>query len=93
MKFTPGPWREGNYKSTVVCDTPITEISGSDHVEYYGGHLICESVAPRNVSIIAAAPDMYEALISIENDDGSIPATIWALRNEALKKARGESDG
>jgi hypothetical protein len=30
---------------------------------------------------------MLDALRSIENDDNSIPATIWNLRNEAIKEA------
>ena len=42
-----------------------------------------------NMDLIAAAPEMYEALASIENDDGKIPAAIWAMRNAALAKARG----
>lgn len=35
--------------------------------------------------------ELYEALASIENDDGSIPPAIWDMRNAALAKARGES--
>lgn len=38
-----------------------------------------------------AAPDMLEALKSIENDDERIPKTIWKLRNAAIAKAEGES--
>lgn len=34
-------------------------------------------------------PLMYEALRSIENDDGTIPATIWEMRNAALAAAEG----
>jgi hypothetical protein len=46
----------------VVSDHPIGEIGGSDDVEYYGGHLVAETVAPRNLPVIAAAPDMLTAL-------------------------------
>jgi len=35
--------------------------------------------------------DLLEALENIENDDGRIPSTIWAMRNSAIAKARGES--
>lgn len=35
-------------------------------------------------------PDMYEALRSIENDDGSIPNTIWEMAQKALAKAEGK---
>jgi hypothetical protein len=34
----------------------------------------------------ALAGELAEALASIENDDGSIPATIWDMRNAALAK-------
>lgn len=40
--------------------------------------------------LFAAAPELYQALASIENDDGRIPATIWAMREAALAKVRGE---
>ena len=37
--------------------------------------------------LIAAAPDLLEALQNIENDDNRIPARIWEMRNQAIKKA------
>ena len=43
--------------------------------------------AQANAVLISAAPDLLEALISIENDDNSIPKAIWDLRNAAIKKA------
>ena len=39
--------------------------------------------------LLSAAPDLLEALENIENDDGRIPETIWAMRNAAIAKARG----
>lgn len=51
-------------------------------------NLSLEDVA--NAHLIAAAPKMFQALLSIENDNGSIPEAIWDLRNEAIAKARGE---
>jgi len=41
--------------------------------------------------LIAAAPELYEALDNLENDDGSIPDHAWKLVQAALAKARGES--
>ena len=42
-----------------------------------------------DAKLISAAPDLLEALVNIENDDGRIPETIWAMRNAAIAKARG----
>ena len=49
-----------------------------------------ENEMPYNAQLISAAPDLFEALINIENDDNRIPATIWEMRNKALNKALGE---
>ena len=40
-----------------------------------------------NAKLIAAAPDLLEALLNIENDDNHIPKSIWDLRNKAINKA------
>lgn len=60
-KHTPGPWRLGKSGGSVVADAPVPEISGSEAVEHYGGHLIAESIAPQNQPLIAAAPDLLLA--------------------------------
>lgn len=59
-KHTPGPWRASPRGGAVVADFPVPEISGSDDVEAYGGHLIAESIAPQNVPVIAAAADLLQ---------------------------------
>ncbi|MEO8824096.1 MAG: hypothetical protein ABI366_11040 [Ginsengibacter sp.] len=58
------------------------------------GKIICESphfdegkeLFKKHSKLIAAAPDLLEALRSIENDDGGIPETIWKMRNDAIYK-------
>lgn len=57
---SPGPWRVGKIKSTVVCDSHICGLIGANARDYYGGNLIGESVAPNNVRLIAAAPALLE---------------------------------
>lgn len=42
-----------------------------------------------NARLIAAAPDLLEALENLENDDGSIPAHAWNLAQAAIAKAKG----
>ena len=62
VMHTRGPWRPSPRGGAVVADYPVPEISGSDDVDYYGGHLIAESIAPQNVPVIAAAAELLEAL-------------------------------
>jgi len=46
-----------------------------------------EEVREANAKLIAAAPDLLEALMNIENDNNSIPESIWEIRNKAIEKA------
>ncbi len=62
MSHTPGPWRVGKSGGAVVADTPVRLIGGSDDVQHYGGHLIAESIALQNCDLIAAGPEMFDAL-------------------------------
>ena len=63
---TPGPWKigEGSY---IITDNPTPNIVGTieGSLEYYGGYIICESVALANTKLIAAAPDLYDVLNDI----------------------------
>lgn len=53
MAHTNEPWRVGK-TGGVVADAPIPEMLGSNEVEYYGGHLVCESVTKSNAARIVA---------------------------------------
>ena len=44
----------------------------------------------RNANLIAAAPEMYDMLQSIENDADQIPPFLWDKIQAVLAKARGE---
>ena len=64
-QHTPGNWRPGMRGGTVVSDKPLPNYNlngGHDEVEYYGGHLIAESIwRAEDARLIAAAPDLLEA--------------------------------
>lgn len=44
-------------------------------------------IATNTARAISAVPEMIDALMNLENDDGSIPDYVWEMRNNALKKA------
>lgn len=96
IKHTDGPWRIGQNRSSVVSDNPSPGVNGSDDVEYYGGHLICESVSKPNAKLIAAAPDFLKALQDIAKHQSqamkSLPnmammSTTYRIAANALEQA------
>lgn len=52
-EHTKGLLRVG-HSGAVVADHPVPEMSGSDAVEYYGGHLVAESVTAANARRLVA---------------------------------------
>jgi hypothetical protein len=59
---------------------------GASH-SHWGGDLL--TVEEADARLIAAAPDMLEALQNLENDDGSMPKSAWNLVQNAIAKATG----
>lgn len=90
-KFTPGPWKfepgesawiQSDSGNADICEMPTSYWEVSDFPELYA-----------NASLIAAAPELYEALQAAEGlfrhtfaEDGTIHKQMIA----ALAKARGE---
>ena len=95
MSHTQGPWRVGR-PGAIVADHPVPEVSGSEAVDYYGGHLIAESVALQNAPILAAAPEMFDALEMVRDADedcrrdglATLPGPARARIDAALAKAK-----
>ena len=98
---TLGPWRVGKAHS-VVSDYPAPGIAGSDAVDFYGGHLICESANEGNAIRIVACFNACEGigaeeLVDIASTGGMLGprediARIAKQRNElaeALEKIAG----
>jgi hypothetical protein len=90
-KHTKGPWSVSNRR----IETNEYGIEGID-IDGAGDEIDIATVwIPKgdedpglyDAKLIAAAPEMLEALLSIENDDNSIPAAIWKMINAAIKKA------
>lgn len=62
--ITPVPWRVGNWGS-VVADAAVPEMPGSDSTDYYGGHLVCESVTPSNAEFIVRACNLHQPMLDL----------------------------
>ena len=100
---TPAPWHVGRHHGSVVADVPTTNPPlqgkcGHSDVGYYGGHLVCESVANEaNVpAFIAAAPgEMLDALHHLAGLFEALhpaPTSEWGdyqPHRAVLAKARG----
>lgn len=101
-KHTPGPWhlidRDGLFPSVLIGQFGIPYSDGSGNYDRCG-QIAVNGAAPggpmelhiANARLIAAAPDMAEALRSIleeaEIRDGHVYANIAALAGRALAKA------
>lgn len=68
--FTPGPWMKGKPVDAIIA-SPEAEIKmigkpfpepEKEVREYYGGHVICESVNAYDRDLIIAAPEMHKTL-------------------------------
>ena len=86
VKFTKGEW-----KVTSQFGVSVGEHVGSAVFTQNTG-CVTSSVIEResNAHLIAAAPDMYDMLHSIENDSNQIPPFLWDKIQSVLAKARGE---
>jgi hypothetical protein len=90
-------WKIGKNSSCVVSNVAPKRYSYTTHdyeteKEYYGGYIIAESIPYEKMAkVIAAAPEMLEALVKIRewlDDDTSLPSDeTMALVREAIKKA------
>jgi|DEB0MinimDraft_3_1074331.scaffolds.fasta_scaffold63928_1 hypothetical protein len=89
-KFTPGPWvKVGRYlirpeKVTEYVDAPVARTRSK------GLRKRSDEESEANAHLIAAAPDLYDMLKTIENDDGIVPGWLWDRIQATLAKARGE---
>ena len=74
-KFTPGPW---NADGVYVCDENDAEVALCDGDNW-----------EPNSYLIAAAPELFDALLVAEESVGDLKSL--EIVRAALKKARGES--
>lgn len=95
--FTPGPWKMDAEAFSVWADTPgdfkIADIRGWGYLTGRGGLNLAdekaEAIQRANGNLIAASPDLYEALK--EAIQFVINKDVETRCLNALNKARGES--
>jgi len=79
----------GSFFSNSVDEYPYSAYKSflSTIIGWHSKNYGIEFPVRKDVVINSAAPDMLEALKSIENDDNHIPKAIWEMRNKAIAKA------
>lgn len=98
-RFTPGPWKVINWNGWGIDDVHFNIGTDNDIRAVYAGPCSFQAINRKNADLIAAAPDMYEALQEIAT--GLHPSTggeAWQfveiaknIATTALAKARGEN--
>jgi hypothetical protein len=108
QSFTPGPWRQGKHPHNVVAN-----VEGHDEIVASIGDMPCigghdDLAAQRgsememaNARLVAAAPDLLEALRAVNEDykaalriiakhEGPISSAMSDMADDAIAKALGE---
>ncbi|MEE9710057.1 hypothetical protein [Aeromonas caviae] len=88
-EHTKGMLRVG-HSGAVVADHPVPEMSGSDAVEYYGGHLVAESVTAANARRLAACWNLLDGYDTKELEGVSLAEFV---AKQAYLKEMNTHDG
>lgn len=80
--WTPGPWEVREVDGLFAIAHPTGWVLESNDVEQDRA----------DARLIAAAPEMFELLETIDSGGGLIPADIWKQIRDVVVKARG-TDG
>ncbi|AUR90499.1 hypothetical protein NVP1144O_51 [Vibrio phage 1.144.O._10N.286.45.B3] len=84
-KFTKGPW----FVDQDFCIMTSSDITDEPMIcDLMPAEMSDNEIA--NANLIAASPEMYDMLHSIENDANQIPPFLWDKIQTVLAKARGE---
>jgi len=83
-KFTKGEWSIAEGRTYCAVKQVSTGIVVADMRTVNGNYKASDA------HLIKTAPEMYDLLMTIENDSDQVPAWLWNKIQLTLKKARGE---
>lgn len=98
-KFTPGPWVKdyagtiGHIKSVAErLDGKTPTVSKYPHASNDLLETLClsDEEVEANARLIAAAPEMYDLLATIENGGQQVPTWLWNRIQSCLNKVDGD---
>lgn len=88
-----GNWRfNGRNYGAITSDQP-TGIDDEANVEAYGGHLVCETVAPKVRPLLLAAPHLLDACkvaLDVEVSRQNPDVMLVAILKAAVMMVEGE---
>ena len=95
LGISPFPWRtadDGMGYKDILCNIPVTEDSE-------GENIIAEAISTKDANVMAASPEMYEALAAMLScaekeapfTTGSGMSIAMDMARKALRKAAGEA--
>ena len=87
MGHTPKPWEVISLSG--IGGSYAIKMNWNGQKTYYGVQGIHREA---DACLISAAPEMYEALRNLENDNGAIPDHAWKMVKNAINKAEGKND-
>ncbi len=92
-QHTPGPWiAQDGYGAVTSRDGTVAMVDNHFVPVAERSFPTQRDERTANARLIAAAPDMLEALENIENDDAHMPSTAWDMIQNAICKAKGGQD-
>lgn len=96
-QHSKGPWRQSpTAVDAIITDDP-TGLGPVDGIasKYYGGFVVAESITPKNMPLICAAPDLLEAceeaLAWIQDHTLVIALDVKDSLRMAIAKAKGQN--
>lgn len=91
-EHTPGPWRISGYNENMGYPEPVIAGMVNGRTAYVAVCIECQGMDGANARLIAAAPELLDALIDLESGSGSSPGANkkFAKARAAIAKARGE---